>query len=330
MFRRTIMYKTILAILLSITALAIAKADDKADADAVRDKISTWCKDKKIPEFKENTLKSQNNLDLMAQGILYSGGICNDVDLYRALKVLNAASDKNFIPAMFLASQIYMTGPKEFNNPKKAFALIDKASNLGDVEAKFQLGNFYINGIGTEANLNKGIGIFESVKDKNPKAYTALAQIYATGTEDRPKDEKKAIQYLQNAAQKDEPVALFLLGLAYYSGGLELPKDIKKSRSYLGKAMTQGHPTAPLILGNIEEKGENTGKKNDVEATMWYIISANRGDKDGGAALQRMLSNLSDKQVEESYNKAKKLLNQYNEPLRIQLTPKDQKGSPKK
>ena len=65
------------------------------------------------------------------------------------------------------------------------------------------------------------------------------------------KDEKKALQYYQDASNKGFGKASFILAQAYHKGNLGLPKDAQKYKEYLDKASVQGSEEASVEFADL-------------------------------------------------------------------------------
>jgi TPR repeat protein len=65
------------------------------------------------------------------------------------------------------------------------------------------------------------------------------------------KDEKKALQYYQDASSKGYGPASFRLAQAYHKGNLGLGKDAQKYKEYLNNASSQGSDEATVELADI-------------------------------------------------------------------------------
>ena len=122
------------------------------------------------------------------------------------------------------------------NSP--VYAYLEQA-NKGDVDSQYKLGMMYLTG--------DGIG----------------------------KDSKKAIRYLQLAAEDDHIDAQLQLADLYLVG-LELEKDFFAAAKWYKKAAEQGSPDAQYNLGNLYRKGMGVHKSNS-KAMKWYRLAAKQG-----------------------------------------------------
>ena len=65
------------------------------------------------------------------------------------------------------------------------------------------------------------------------------------------KDEKKALQYYQDASKKGFGAASFILAQAYHKGNLGLSRDAQKYKEYLDKASVQGSDEATVEFADL-------------------------------------------------------------------------------
>jgi hypothetical protein len=120
-----------------------------------------------------------------------------------------------------------------------AFEKLTPLAEAGNVDAQYQLGLMYGNGLGV------------------------------------PKDPQKATEWLDKATGKFDPGAQFNLGVMYFQGE-RLPKDYGLAGRWFRKAAERGDPEAQYNLGWMYEKG--TGVPQDTaEATDWYKKGAEGG-----------------------------------------------------
>lgn len=76
-------------------------------------------------------------------------------------------------------------------------------------------------------------------KSGNPQAMYNLAYLTQTG-QGTAKNEKKAIQLYQDAANKGYPVAHYVLAKNYVTGTLGLPQDINKAKQHFEAPIQKG------------------------------------------------------------------------------------------
>ena len=85
-----------------------------------------------------------------------------------AEKAYNNALKDHTQSMMFLGLMYF----KDVKVPKKSFYWIEKAANKGDIQAKYLLGTYYVDGYGvekTEKNRNKGISMILNAAERGNK-----------------------------------------------------------------------------------------------------------------------------------------------------------------
>lgn len=101
------------------------------------------------------------------------------------------------------------------------------------------------------------------------------------------KDEKQAIIWLQKAADKGEPSALYFLAIMLYSH-----KDINKAVSYLMQSASNGNIDACLTLGRWYYSGYGSLKSDYKKAFDWFT-RATKQKTDNAFALGEAYHELS-------------------------------------
>ena len=92
-----------------------------------------------------------------------------------------------------------------------AFELLSRASELGDVNAIYNLGLFYKNGIYVKRNYRKAVSLFQQAVDKEENCFAELhlAKCYHTG-KGVSKSKTKAMELLSAAIKHGLPKELYL------------------------------------------------------------------------------------------------------------------------
>ena len=145
-------------------------------------------------------------------------------------------------------------------------------------------------------------------KSGNPQAMYNLAYLTQTG-QGTAKNEKKAIQLYQNAANKGYPVAHYVLAKNYVTGTLGLPQDINKAKQHFEAASKLGFDDATVeyaVLLFSENKPESEklalkkleplvkkGNYQAIHAQALYDISTGFKNKQE-APIQKGLNSIQD------------------------------------
>ena len=193
----------------------------------------------------------------------------------------------------------------------EARAIWSKLAYSGDVDAQFNLGTIYENGLGVEADAEQAARWYRAAASRRVDlARLALARLQRTGALELEPDEDQ-IKLLETAARRGLAEAQYELGVAYDRGlgvtqnhataagwyqraaeqgltdaqynlatlfdeGLGTPRDFEQAREWYTRAADAGEARAMNNLGYIYEKGL-TGVRNYGKAVVWYRRAAHEG-----------------------------------------------------
>jgi len=173
-----------------------------------------------------------------------------------------------------------------------AIPLLEKAwRKIGYGEAALMLGHMYVLGLGTDVNVPQGIDWLKKAahmpyetlrfsplapERSTPKidASLTLASLYMTGY-GVPKDNQKALDWYQKAANTGHLPSLNLLGTLFLNGQAGL-KDSQKAFKYYKKAAENGYAPAQYNLARLYAHGEGT-ETDPKLAASWDYHSARAG-----------------------------------------------------
>ena len=186
-----------------------------------------------------------------------------------------------------------------------------RLAHAGDVDAQFNLGTLYENGLGVSADAEKAARWYRAAAGRRlDLARLALARLRRAGALD-PDSEEDQIELLERAARRGLAEAQYELGVAYdrglgvtqnhataagwyqraaeqgltdaqynlatlYDEGLGTPRDIVRAREWYMRAADAGQPRAMNNLGYIYEKGLG-GVRDYGMAVVWYRRAAHKG-----------------------------------------------------
>ena len=116
-------------------------------------------------------------------------------DYKKAVEYFNQSiNNKNYYANLALAF-LYYKGDGVEKDIDKSFKLLNDASHV-DPNAAYQLSRFYLQGINTKVDVNKGINLLEFAASKNLLvAQKLLINIYSEGMFSQEKDPKKVKQW---------------------------------------------------------------------------------------------------------------------------------------
>src|SRR5262249_38403531 len=125
----------------------------------------------------------------------------------------------------------------------------------GQVEAQFELGRTYRDGLGT------------------------------------PVDGKLAVYWLERAAEKDAPHAINALG-ELYLGHCDVPQDFAAAGRWFLRGAQIGHSASMYNLGVLYARGQGV-VQDDIEAFKWLELAADMGigeDRDKALRARALLA----------------------------------------
>lgn len=116
---------------------------------------------------------------------------------------------------------------------KKAYKLLRRSLSAGSNKAPFMLSAMYKDGLGVEQDMKESMRYLEiAVKRKYPPAQYVKALTLISQNTDA---QKRAIDLLTKAADRNHKESNYLLALLYESGEL-MPRDLKRAAKYYRNA----------------------------------------------------------------------------------------------
>lgn len=163
------------------------------------------------------------------------------------------------------------------------------ASTLDDVQEYFDSGNY-----------SKAIEVAEGLaKEDNIDAIMGLARVYAEGRGVE-KDEKKAFDWIEKAAELGHKSAQYKLAKAHAFGEV-IEKDTEKAKRTLEKLAEQGHISSIIFLAKSYNLGEWL-QYNPSKSFELFSEAAERGDSAGKVMLAILYE--EGEGIEKDYRKA--------------------------
>ena len=132
-------------------------------------------------------------------------------------------------------------------------------------------------------------------------AMYVLALMYSTG-EGVSKNYLKGIIWLREVIRyEDAPSGPQQYYGMLYCLGHGVPQNFSEAMKWFSIAADRKNSEAQYNMGSMYEKGCGV-RKNQITALMWYILSAEQGYEDGIKARDRLKSNMSEIEIEKSYD----------------------------
>lgn len=250
--------------------------------------------EKAINLWKKSANNHYNQAANMLGNVYYHGiGVEQDYQVARNYLGMFHHSLNDNAYTFYLLGMIYYKGYGIEQDLKKAIeyfgyacanSYTDREMGIfyNNSEAYYQLGEIYFK---TTVPSN-GFKIAEENYRKaafkgNIDAQIQLADIYLTLSYTKEEDKAQALQWLENAAKKDNSRALYVLGKrTYYE-----KKNYQKAIEYLLRASQLNNSDAQYLLGQIYYEGKGVRQDINMAEEFW-----NKSADNGKIAAQKLLA----------------------------------------
>lgn len=263
------MKKLIPSICLVVAAQSVYAAGDGSGIDAYR-QGNYW---QAASELNKDATRDPVALYYLGRMKLYGyGELKNNA---QALEYIQNAAAKGHVPAMLLLGRIALNLDK---NPAQALSWFKKAAEARHLFAQMYCIGAYKFGFGTPKNIDAVERYaINAAKSGNVLAQFTLAEVFLKNKNVTTR--RAGLAWLEKAANKNFPEALFKLGQMYASGDL-LKKDLNRAEGLYDAALKQGFQQAWRGKGDIALLGGDylAAKEN-------YTRALNAGDKAAQVAL---------------------------------------------
>ena len=143
-------------------------------------------------------------------------------------------------------------------------------AELGDTRSMLGLAYMRLNPNEGRFNPQEAVSFLErAAKAGSPEAQFELAKLYERGTGVE-RDEARALELYQEAADQDFADAINDLGFLHYQGGLGLPADPKRALEYFERAADLRHPQAQFNFAALIDDGLIPSKGPEDAAEYLY------------------------------------------------------------
>jgi uncharacterized protein len=178
-----------------------------------------------------------------------------------------------------LAATAYLTGNLIKQDYGKAFQWYQRAAESKDGLACERLAYMYDRGLGVTAN------------------------------------KEEALKWLKHSADLGYVPAIYEVGYMY-DKGLGVPQDAARAKKQYELAAAGGQSEALVALGNMYEEGRGV-KQDRQKALAFYLVAADFGNADGQAAVAKLKTQLSPKQISAAQDEAKRIKGLSKPPLAL-------------
>ena len=213
-------------------------------------------------------------------GNYYQYGNRITLDNEKARKMYELAARQGDAQSQVTLGNMYQNGDLGYD-AKKAFYWYDQAALSGNLLGLLEQGKAYERGIGTIRDLNLAIKTLRKASNLgNILSKKELGRILVNSRDN--KDVEEAINLLIEVADSGDGESQFEVGrLLYLSGKYG---DEEKSIFYYKKSVASGFFMAAYHLGRIYYEGRKI-KQNYSTAVYWFKLAANNGISDAIAML---------------------------------------------
>lgn len=211
-------------------------------------------------------------------GERYYSGAGTEKDINAAIAYFTQAADSGYPVAEFILGKLYDEGQLLLHNSAMAFEYYQKAANKDYPPAQYALGQMYYFGQDCEKNDAEALYWILKAADKldDSDVYVVLAMIYRESDDDNVRDENKAFQFAQRAAEMGDENAYNLLG-TFYEMGCGVEQSYEQAIRYYKLAAENGVELAYLSIGAFYQAGIAV-PKDDKKAVEYFQYGANAGN----------------------------------------------------
>ena len=174
----------------------------------------------------------------------------NEKRTARALELLEQAADHGHAKAMYFASKILADGWSGTFDRKKAFSYVQRAAELGDIDATYTLGFYFMEGgmgnlgyrdeildqMRVERDEERGLSLYlEAAAHDHPDAVLHVARFYADEDCGAENALSESIKWYEKGIKLGEPSCMIDLADMHVLG-IGVPTDSKRARALYKKA----------------------------------------------------------------------------------------------
>lgn len=199
-------------------------------------------------------------------GVLYQRGVIVEQDYTKAAELYLRAAHAGDMIAQFNIACLYENGNGVPKDEQQAFYWFKQAADQGDAGACYETAVRYRDSLGTEANAKQAFHYMQAAADDDfTPAFCNLGGMYRIGFGTR-KNYKKALYYLENSHMCEYAKAQLGCMLLQGAGA---PKDIARAVKYLQQAAKKNEPHAIYHLGQCYELGLGVEKNSATAARLF-------------------------------------------------------------
>jgi uncharacterized protein len=200
--------------------------------------------------------------------------LCTDEDkTIEYAKILQQKTAINDIESLLALATIHLhQAIKEFDNVTEGIRLLEKAKQLGSVDAEVQLGVLYHEGLIVKQQHKKAFKYFQAAANKGHplgQYYLAVCYLHGKGVE---YNDKQAVEWMKKAADQDDIYAQDALGDFYLLGKITT-QNYELGIEYKKKAAERGLAEAQIDLARCYATGYGVDQNYQI-AFSYYLAAA--------------------------------------------------------
>lgn len=205
-------------------------------------------------------------------------------NISKGLRLLEKAGTLGSGDSYGMLGDIYYKGDIVNKDDELAFDYYKKASELHDLRSAYNVGSFYVNGIGCKKDIEKGIAIWKEAASFGYSSAACNLYCYYQGSPEyggskATVNDELAKKYLLQSANAGEVHACMNIGKHYAKGTNLFEQDIWQAFFYFKKAADAGYIDACTLVSYMYENGLGCDK-NPKEAKRYKDMTKAEPDKE--------------------------------------------------
>jgi TPR repeat protein len=228
--------------------------------------------------------------DLVVEEVNAGGG--NSADVAWATSYEDAANAGKPCPAP--SSELAIRATDRTVSTQDGLARLSQYHDQNDASAWFEGGLAVLQGKVPDVEAPVGWAMLSKASelgDAHSKYFQAL--LYINGTATGEADYADALPLLESAAADGHVDALFLSGNYYYDGSLGVKKDKKKAFNYFSQAAERGHVYAAYLAAYMANDGDGVKTDHDLAYRLARNL-ASQGEVVGAVIAASALLQMKD------------------------------------
>lgn len=186
-------------------------------------------------------------------GMRYKNGDGVEPNAEMAIAYFKIAAELGHMLAQMAVGSYYYA----LNDCYEAIKWISMAAELGNAEALFNMGVFYMEGMGCDQDMELSAKYFHrAARRRHPEAQYAYGDLLSQGWGVE-QDEKRAIKWFVDAAENGHVEAMFRLG-EIYERGIGTEVNLEAAKKWYDAACSKGHRMAAqrLVMVQVMQQGD--------------------------------------------------------------------------